>query len=155
VGGCGRKCSGHHPAVLMLRRPRCLTVYFLPFRVIFPLSLLQDVPGTIVFNECDNENIWKGRRKAFTQPEDFGFFRSQFSGRLECSSFPVVALLERQREQVGFGLGQEWPRSARIRIRAARPDAGPALFPCREARDGHVRGLRESDPRPVYPPGVS
>lgn len=80
-------------------------------------------------------------------------FVSYFLDHSKAYGFLMVALLRAgERGRTGW-VGAAAAKAGRGP--AVGPDAGPAPFPAREARDGHVRGLRESDPRPVYPSGVA
>lgn len=83
-------------------------------------------------------------------------FVSYFLDHSKAYGSLVVALLKSGRTREAGRAGWVGAAAAKAgRGPAAGPDARPAPFPAREARDGHVRGLRESDPRPVYPSGVA
>lgn len=74
---------------------------------------------------------------------------------METSSPPTLSLWSQfWKESEPVGLGLEWLRNPG---RSGQPGltGGPASFFGREAWDGHVRGLRESNPRPVHSAGVS
>lgn len=73
---------------------------------------------------------------------------------METSSPPTLSLWSQFWKERAGGVGARMAAQPRA-LGTARPDRGPASFFGREAWHGHVRGLRESNPRSVHSAGVS